>query len=269
MVSEELKLVSILFFVVFIVALLGGCIGGYQQPNRDIGIIKVNSAGQEVWCTLIDSQEDDYAESIIQTSDRGFAVAGTMALKGAIDPHPRLLKLSPNGIVEWDQIYFSLEDELVSVLQTPDGKYIGSTSYKGMLISLDRNGTYFTQLDSNLTAQYFPPHKITLPNTSLKIYCPVIQVPNDTFVFSCFSVDDMYDYGYLFNGKPVTLLFMNQAGDIIRNVTISSAGTWNHLRSLIATDDGGYAILVTRSSWERKVNPYPKRCDDPAPPAPK
>jgi hypothetical protein len=269
MVSERLIRILILFLLTFVATLITGCIGGYEQPNRDIGIIKLNSTGGEEWCTIIDSHEDDYAESIIQTSDEGFSVAGTMALKGAIDPRPRLTKLSPNGIVEWDQIYFPLEDELGLVLQTQDGNYIGSTNYKGMLIFLDRNGTYISQLDSNLTEQYFPQHKITLPNTSLKIFCPAIQVSNSTYVFTCFTWDNIYSHGIGFAGKPVTLLFMNESGNIVKNITIASAGTWNDLHDLIPTDDGGYAILVTRSSWERKVNPYPKRCDDPAPPPPK
>jgi hypothetical protein len=137
------------------------------------------------------------------------------------------------------------------------------------LISFDNNGEIISQLDPNLTVQYFPPNKITPPITSFKINCPVIQAKNDLFVFACFSKDGSYDYGYLFDGKPVTILSINKSGKIIGNVMISTAGTWNHIIDIIPTHDGGYAILVTRSSWERKVDPYPKRCNDPAPPPPK
>jgi len=196
-------------------------------------------------------------------------VAGTKALKGAVSPHPRLIKLYPNGTVEWDQIYNPYQDRLEMVLQNAEGDYIGLTYHQKLLLIIDNHGSYISQLDSNLTEQYFPPHKITLPNNSQKISCPVIQVSNGTYIFACFTWDNIYNNGYGFDGKPVTLLFMNKSGDIVNNITIASAGTWNDLMDLTSTDDGGYAILVTRSGWERKVNPYPKRCDDPAPPPPK
>jgi len=266
---SKLKAITILFLLEIITVVTCACIGGYQQPNRDIGIIKVTGSGSEEWCTMIDSYEDDYAESIIQTSDRGYAIAGTMALKGAVDPHPRLIKLTSNGTIEWDQIYTHLEDRLNKAIQTPDGGFIGLTYHRNLLLKIGSTGVFTSQIDSNLTEQYFPPHIINIPNTSTRIDCPVVQISNDFFVFACFTWDSVYNSGYGFDGKPVTLLFMNNSGIITNKVTISSTGTWNDIINLIPTYDGGYAILVTRSSWERDVNPYPKRCDDPAPPPPK
>jgi len=269
MVSKGLKSVSMFIYIGVIVTLVAGCIGGYQQPNRDIGIIKVDNNGLKEWCTIVDSNEDDFAESIIQTSDEGFAVAGTMALKGAINSHPRLIKLYANGTVEWDQSYYQFQDRLGKVLQTETGDYIGLTYHYKDLLSLDRKGNFKSQLDSNISETYFPPHPISLPNTTFEIQAPIIQTREGGFLIAGFPKSYGYGFYGTFGGYSPSLISLDPSGKIIWNRTVESAGTWNTINNLIQTNDGGYAILVTRSSWERKVNPSPKRCDDPAPPPPK
>lgn len=122
--------------------------------TTDYWVVKINSTGGIVWQNDIGSWSDEYLNTVKQTSDGGYIVAGytnsgiagdkTEASLGGTDYW--VLKLNSLGVIEWQNtIGGSSEDNLFSAEQTLDGGYIlGGWSISG--ISADKtdpsNGNY-------------------------------------------------------------------------------------------------------------------------------
>lgn len=107
-------------------------------PCSDLCIVKFDDSGNQVWDTLYGGTLLDYGNSIDETSDGGFIVAGSSTSsdgdisgtnKGELDYW--ILKLDDTGQIEWEKNYGgSGEDIANSIKQTSDGGYIvaGSSS---------------------------------------------------------------------------------------------------------------------------------------------
>lgn len=102
--------------------------GGY---NYDCWIVKLDSSGGVDWQKAYGGTGDDYAQSVRQTSDGGYIVAGKSASIGAMDGDCWVIKLDPTGAIVWQKGYSGAgDDEANSVRQTSDGGYIiGGNSF--------------------------------------------------------------------------------------------------------------------------------------------
>ncbi len=118
--------------------------GGY-----DAWIAKLDENGEIVWDKAFGGIEADVANSIIQTEDGGYALAGYTWSKGAGREDAWVIKLDKNGDVVWDKTFGeSNEDVARCIIQTEDGGYslAGYTESKGAgrydvwVIKLDEKG---------------------------------------------------------------------------------------------------------------------------------
>jgi len=106
---------------------------GYQS-STDIWILKLDSNGTWIWEKCYGGKDDDYAYSIQQTKDGGYAIAGYTYSCGAGDRDFWFLKLDSNGILLNQKTYGgSKKDYAECIQQTNDGGYIiaGSTNSFG------------------------------------------------------------------------------------------------------------------------------------------
>jgi len=94
--------------------------------------IKINSLTGEIeWQKTFGGANDDIARAIIETSDKGYAIIGyTNSIDGDITDKTVaendfwVLKLDPNGIIEWQKTYGgSGDDQGRAIIQTSDGGY--------------------------------------------------------------------------------------------------------------------------------------------------
>ena len=95
----------------------GGDISHYWGGSADIWVIKVDGNGNMVWETSVGTTGSEAAGSIQQTTDGGFLMAitnivpgtGNMMCKEHQEANyiPHLVKLDPNGNVEWSFCYGS------------------------------------------------------------------------------------------------------------------------------------------------------------------
>jgi len=86
------------------------------------------------WARTYGGGGSDYAQSIQQTSDGGYIVAGSTESFGAGGFDIWVLKLSSTGTIDWQKTYGgSRNDYVLSIQQTNDGGYIvvGYTSSFG------------------------------------------------------------------------------------------------------------------------------------------
>ncbi len=89
--------------------------------------MKTNSNGDTLWCKSIDLGSQEYANSVIQTDDRGILVAGT-STQGATPPYFKvtLVKLDSSGNLTWAKqiTHGTFATRTNAVKQTPDGGFI-------------------------------------------------------------------------------------------------------------------------------------------------
>ncbi len=106
----------------------------FGAGNTDIWILKLASDGTIEWQKTYGGYASDGANSIRQTVDGGYVVAGQSNSFGAGISDIWVLKLASDGTVEWQKAYGgSQKDEAYSIQQTSDGGYVvaGQTSSFG------------------------------------------------------------------------------------------------------------------------------------------
>ena len=115
----------------------------------DVYVIKLNANGNLQWTKTIGGKEDDKGYSLIQTSDGGYAIAGTTTSFGAGDEDVYVVKLDANGNLQWTKTIGGTELDLGhSLIQTSDGDYaiaghtisFGAGETDVYVVKLDKNG---------------------------------------------------------------------------------------------------------------------------------
>jgi len=102
--------------------------------NRDFFLVKIDSNGDVQWNQTYGGDNHDGAYSLIQTSDKGYAIVGHTKSYGAGDYDFWLVKTDSAGNLEWNQTYGGAEaDEAWSIIQTSDEGYaiVGHTESYG------------------------------------------------------------------------------------------------------------------------------------------
>ena len=102
--------------------------------SNDFWVIKLDHQGNMIWDKTFGGRSYDWAQSLIQTTDGGYAVAGATSSKGAGDRDFWVIKLDSQGNMVWDKTYGGSDgDWAASLIQTTDGGYMiaGGTSSKG------------------------------------------------------------------------------------------------------------------------------------------
>jgi len=110
----------------------GYIIAGYTGPhgsydNRDYLLVKTDENGNEEWSRTYNCNNKDFAESVQQTIDGGYIIAGRNAAYGSSSSDYWIVKTDEYGNEEWNQSYNYgnvTADYAESIRQTIDGGYI-------------------------------------------------------------------------------------------------------------------------------------------------
>lgn len=120
-----------------------------EDKRQDIWIIKLGENGNKEWEKTFDKDENDIANSIVQTRDGGYVITGGTGKRLWGEVSCWVIKLDAKGNMEWDNDFGGIGwDEIYSIIQTKDGGFIttGSTWSKGAgrgdvcVVKLDRRG---------------------------------------------------------------------------------------------------------------------------------
>ncbi len=238
-------------------------------------IVKLTAAGNIQWQECLGGQGsgNDIANSIQQTSDGGYIVAGSSSStdgdvtgnKGESDYW--IVKLSPAGGIQWEKSYGgSHDDEAQSIQQTADGGYIvagysnssdgdvtghhgGDTANDNLCGDTVNYDYWILKIDTNGAIQW---------EKSLGGGCPDMA----------YSVIQTKDGGYIVAGST-----LSSDGDVAGNhgfwdywvVKLSSMGTiqwdscyggvgWDEAYSIKQTLEGGYIVAGFSNSGYDDVN---------------
>nr|QNR61645.1 hypothetical protein GZ37B2_69 [uncultured archaeon GZfos37B2] len=114
--------------------IIAGSTGSYDVGGTDVRLVKTDSNGNKVWDKTYGGSGGDLADSVHQTSDGGYILAGSTGSYDTGDWDVWLVKTDFNGNKVWDKTFGgTATDSANSVQQTSDGGYIlaGHTGYYG------------------------------------------------------------------------------------------------------------------------------------------
>jgi hypothetical protein len=116
----------------------GYIIAGYTESQgeggRDIYLVKTNASGDKVWENTFGGTSNDVAESVEQTTDGGYIIAGYTESQGEGGRDLYLVKTNALGDKVWENTFGGTSNDVAeSVEQTTDGGYIiaGYTESQG------------------------------------------------------------------------------------------------------------------------------------------
>jgi len=109
---------------------VAGYTGSYGAGNQDVYIIKLGNTGNVSWTRTVGGSSYEQGNSIVQTTDGGYVVAGVTLSYGAGYYDVYIIKLDNAGNVSWTRtVGGSFSDYGNSIVQTTDGGYavVGET----------------------------------------------------------------------------------------------------------------------------------------------
>ena len=128
---------------------IAGRTQSFGVGNSDMYLIKTDPQGDTLWTRTYGGALTDHAQCVVQTSDRGYVLAGWT--RPSSDPlyHMYLVKTDSIGDTLWTAVYEGTDDRAAySVKQTADGGYIivgynpfyGGVEYDIYLVKTDSLG---------------------------------------------------------------------------------------------------------------------------------
>ncbi len=214
--------------------------GGY-----DLWVLKLNSNGDVIWQKTYGGASTDRFQSLQQTSDGGYILAGLTESFGTGNWHiwVLLLKLDSNGGVIWAKTYGALYNPpcalqsmggcyYYSIQQTSDGGYIlagetkpfGAASTSISVLKLDNEGNVIWQK--------------TYTNTGWD-KAPSIHQTGDGGYIVAGETNFYTPYGY--TGTDILVLKLDGNGNVVWQKTYGLK-SYDWVPSIKQTSDGGYIM---------------------------
>jgi len=129
---------------------IAGTTYSFGAGEADVYVVKLDANGNLQWTKTIGGKNDDWGSSLIQTSDGGYAIAGSTTSFGAGGADVYVVKLDAKGNLQWTKtIGGKSADGGSSIIQTSDGGYAiagSTTSFGAGWINVD---VYVVKLDKN------------------------------------------------------------------------------------------------------------------------
>jgi hypothetical protein len=126
-----------------------GYTDSYGAGSNDVYIIKLSATGALQWTRVVGGTGDDMGYNITQTTDKGYAIAGSTTSFGAGNKDAYIIKLDSNGVLLWTRATGGPGEETANdIVQTSDGGFLiaGTTTSYGSggsdvyLVKLDAQG---------------------------------------------------------------------------------------------------------------------------------
>jgi hypothetical protein len=139
---------------------IAGSTESFGAGSEDGWVIRLNQSANVIWQKAIGGKLKDIFNSVRQTSDKGFIVAGETESFGKGKTDAWTLKLDANGKATWQNTHGgSASDGADSILQLKDKSYLvgGNTSSygtsgDGLILRIAKTGNACTLLTKKSTA---------------------------------------------------------------------------------------------------------------------
>lgn len=206
----------------------------YGSGGFDFWLVKVDSSGTSQWNKTYGGTSTDEAYCIIQTSDGGYALAGTTASYGSSGYDFWIVRTDSSGNKQWDKAFGGTGDDIAySMVQTIDGGFAitGSTSSFGS----GKEDFWLVKTDSSGNSQWTKSYG----GSESDIAKSIIKSSDGGFAITGVSNGDTW------------LIKTDSSGNQQWNQTYggTSAG-FDQANSLVQTTDGGYALAGVYGGYQ-------------------
>jgi hypothetical protein len=216
---------------------IAGATTSFGAGEADVYAVKLDANGNLQWTKTIGGPESEEGNSLIQTSDGGYAIAGYTYSFGAGEADVYVVKLDAKGNLQWTKtIGGKKEDVGVSLIQTSDGGY----AIAGFTISFGAGeaDVYVVKLDANGNLQWTR----TIGGPGDEIGNSLIQTSDGGYVIAGLT----YSFGA--GEDDVYVVKLDAHGNLQWTKTIGGKNIEEGI-SLIQTSEGGYAIAGITTSF--------------------
>jgi hypothetical protein len=213
-----------------------GITTSFGAGGNDVYLVKTDANGNMLWNKTYGGTGTDQGDSVIQTSDGGYAITGYSNSFGT-NYDVLLVKTDANGVMQWNKTYGGTGiDHAFSLVQTSDGGY----AVAGITISFGSGGydVYLVKTDASGTMQW----NKTYGGTGHDYGYSLILTNDGEFAIGGYT----NSFGVI--GNDFYLVKASADGTMQWNKTYG--GVFNDMaRSLIRTSDGGYALAGYTNSF--------------------
>jgi hypothetical protein len=207
---------------------VAGSTNSYGAGLYDMYIVKLSSSGALQWNKTIGGANNDYGNSIIQSTDGGYAVAGETNSFGAGGYDFFIVKLDGSGTLQWSKtIGGANDDQVYSIIQSTDGGYAvaGTTGSFGAGVY----DMYIVKLSSIGALQW----SRTVGGTSNEFANSIVQTTDGGYAVAG-------ETGSFGGGVNFYILKLNTSGTLQWSRSVGGANN-ESASSMIQTTDGGFA----------------------------
>jgi uncharacterized delta-60 repeat protein/prepilin-type N-terminal cleavage/methylation domain-containing protein len=196
--------------------IIAGSTNSFGAGGYDFFIVKLDSSGNLSWAKTIGGNGNDYADSIQQTSDGGYIIAGETYSFGTGSSDVFIVKLDSSGNLSWAKTIGGADYHFAySIQQTSDGGYImagGKWSFGAggdfFIVKLDSSGnlSWAKTIGGNGTD-----YALSIQQTSDGGYIMAGYTNSfgtggyDVFIVKLDSSGNVSECGYVFSASPTVL----------------------------------------------------------------
>jgi len=221
----------------------GYAIAGYTTSfgagKTDVYVVKLDANGNLQSTKTIGGKSDDWGFSLIQTSDGGYAIAGTTKSFGTGVADVYVVKLDANGNLQWTKTIGGPGAEIgFSLIQTSDGGY----AIAGLTTSFGAGDydVYLVKLDAKGNLQWTK----TIGGPASEIGFSLIQTSDAGYAITGYTTS----FGA--GEWDVYVVKLGAKGNLQWTKTIGGKNELYSTSSIVQTSDGGYAITSITTSFD-------------------
>ena len=215
---------------------MAGYSDSYGTAGDDFWLVKTDNASNPEWSRVYGGEDDDYAWSVIQTSDGGYALTGAPSYYAGTGDF-WLIKLDSSGNLEWNKSYGGAGlDAAACMIEASDGGYVlaGLTESFGA----GQKDWWWLKTDSYGNVEWNRTIGGAYDDTAYSI----IQTSDGGYALAGFT--SSFGAG----GHDFWLVKTDSHGNVEWNRTIGGAYD-DTAYSVIQTSDGGYALAGETLSY--------------------
>ena len=232
-----------------------------NHGNYDYWLVKLNPTGNLQWQKSLGGTENDFARSIIQTTDGGYVVAGaTGSNNGDVTGNHGyddgwVLKLNSDaGVIHWKKTFGGTDDDWIDkIIPTTDGGYIFAGNSKSNNGDIAGNKGYIdywiVKINSDGNIQW----KKSFGGLADDRATSIVQTSDGGYAVSGFAEGNTGDITGNHGNADFWILRLNSDGGVVFWKK-SFGGLYPDLAySMVATSDGGYIIAGQSFSTDGDV----------------
>lgn len=235
---------------------------------NDYWLLKFDEEGNLQWSKTYGGSKDDKGQSIIQTIDGGYAIAGySMSSDGDASANQGfhdnwILKLNSLGDIQWETSFgYAGHDHAYDILQTTDGGY-----FIAGFLDVTGSGGEGNTGRSSITAHGVGEFWASRLNASGEIIWQryfggtnndrahsVVEANDGGFVLAGFTESDDFDISQSNGSYDFWVLKINIDGDQIWERTYGGSGI-ERANAVVKTSDNGYLVVGGSNSTDGMIS---------------